>query len=258
MLPVEGRRIVDRIETKIYSLISSSDGIKAREIGKKSGQTRYTINHYLYGSPYMKELCYCDKEYRWHGLIRQSVPHQGIGEFSGYYSWVNEFLDTDLEEFLERLKEGCRNIGRNLNDKRGLFHSFEDTYYSMQNLFASLSHRGADHSLWEKWEIIFELRIKRAKTIRIYADVILITEGKIFTLEFKMKNSYAEEDVLQAVKYCEYLEVLFGEKYDVIPALVLTAAEDTYEDIQIEGTTSMVPVCSSDRLYSLIAEYCGL
>lgn len=258
MLPVEGRRIVDRIETKIYSLICSSDGIKARDIGRKSGQTRHTINHYLYGSPYMKELCYCDKEYRWHGLIRQRVPHQGLGEFSGYYSWVNEFLDTDLEEFLERLKEGCRNIGRSLNDTRGLFHSFEDTYYSMQNLFGSLSQRGADCSLWEKWEIIFELRIKRAKTIRIYADVILITEQKVFSLEFKMKNRYEEEDILQAVKYCEYLEVLFGEEYDVIPALVLTAAEDTYEDIQINDTTAMVPVCSADRLHSLISEYCEL
>ena len=253
-----GQADMDEIERKIYSLICSNDGIKAKDIGIKSGETRSTINHYLYGSPYMSELCYRDEKYRWHGLIRQSVPHRGLEEFSGYYGWVKEFLDIDFAEFLEQLKAGCRNIGRNLNDTRGLFHSFEDTYNTMQNLFGDLLDHGIKLLEWAEWEIVFELRIKRAKMIRIYADVILITERKVFSLEFKMKDEQLEEDVLQAVKYSEYLEVLFGPDYDVIPALVLTAAENVYEDREFDGTTAVVPVCSGDRLCDLIIDYCGI
>lgn len=249
---------MDEIERRIYSLICSNEGIKAKDIGKKSGETRSTINHYLYGSPYMTELCYRDTNYRWHGLIRQGVPHRGLEEFSGYYSMAEEFLDTDFGEFLERLKTGCRNIGRNLNDTRGLFHSFEDTYNTMQNLFGGLLDHGVKPSLWADWEIVFELRIKRAKMIRIYADVILITDRKVFSLEFKMKDEQQEEDILQAVKYSEYLEVLFGEAYDVIPALVLTTAENIYEDKEFNDTTAVVPVCSGDRLNTLIIDYCAI
>ncbi len=243
---------------KIYSIICSNEGTKAKEIGKRAGEPRNIINHYLYSSPYMKELCFRDREYYWHGLIRQSVPHYGIDEFSGYYSWVKEFLDMDFEDFFEQLKKGCLNIGRNLNDTRGLFHSFEDTYNVMQNLFGDLLGAGIAGNVWDKWEILFELRIKKARTIRIYADVILITDKKIFSLEFKMKNMQEEEDIIQAAKYCEYLEVLFGPEYDVIPALVLTKGEKIYEEALLPGTTAVVPVCSGDRLYDLVKEYCEI
>lgn len=161
----------------------------------------------------------------------------------------------DFAEFFEQLKRGCQNIGRNLNDTRGLFHSFEDTYNTMQNLFGDLFGSRMPYSAWEKWEIAFELRIKRAKTIRIYADVILITDNKVFSLEFKMKDTEEAEDIAQAVKYCEYLEVLFGPEYDVIPALVLTTGADIYKDVQMVDSTAVVPVCSGDRLSALIKDY---
>ena len=249
---------MDAIERNIYALICSHEGIKAKNIGRKSGESRQTINHYLYGSPYIKELCYQDKAYRWHGLIRQSVPHYGIEDFCGYYSWAGEFLDIDFEEFLERLKTGCRHIGRNLNDTRGLFHSFEDTYNTMQNMFGGLMAGGVERSIWDRWEILFELRIKRSRSIRIYADVILVTDEKVFSLEFKMKDEMSIEELEQAAKYSEYLEVLFGPRYDVIPALVLTAGVGIYEDAQLTDTTAMVPVCSGDRLHCLVRDYCGI
>ncbi|KMZ52798.1 helix-turn-helix domain containing protein [Dorea sp. D27] len=249
---------MDDIERNIYSLICSHEGIKAKDIGRISGESRQTINQYLYGSPYIKELCYQDKEYRWHGLILQSVPHYGIEDFCGYYSWVREFLDIDFEEFLERLKAGCRHIGRNLNDTRGLFHSFEDTYDTMQNLFGDLMAGGAERSIWDRWEILFELRIKRSRSVRIYADVILVTDEKVFSLEFKMKDENSIEELEQAAKYSEYLEVLFGPGYDVIPALVLTTGVNIYEDAPLKDTTAVVPVCSGDRLHCLVKDYCGI
>lgn len=126
---------MDIIERDIYALIVSGDGIKAREIAKKLNKDRSTVNHYLYNSPYMKDLCYRDENYEWYGLIRQSRPHVGLGDYSGYYGTVAEFLELTEDEWFQMLTEGCRKIGRNLNDTRGLFHSFRDSYEVMKNLF---------------------------------------------------------------------------------------------------------------------------
>ena len=63
----------------------------------------------------------------------------GLGDYSGYYGTVAEFLELTEDEWFQMLTEGCRKIGRNLNDTRGLFHSFRDSYEVMKNLFADLS-----------------------------------------------------------------------------------------------------------------------
>lgn len=243
---------MDIIERDIYSLICRNDGIKAREIAAALHKDRSVINHYLYASPYMKELCYRDSGFCWHGLIRQRVPHTGLGDFCGYYSMVWEFLQTRPAEWLEELKQGCARIGRNLNNTRGLFHSFSDAYDTMCQLFEDLED--VDTS---RWEIAFELRIKRARYIRIYADVLVIADGYMFSLEFKMKDQIDPDEVSQAAKYCEYIEVLAGPEYDVIPALVLTRAQDLYTYVQLENSTAEIPVCSGDMLFNLFDEYLG-
>lgn len=240
------------MERNIYAQICGNDGIKAKEIAKKLKTERSVINRYLYLSPYMRELCYQTADYKWHGLIRQSVPHRGISDFSGYYSTVPEFLELDEEEWFSMLLEGCRKIGRNLNDTRGLFHSFRDTGDTMRGLFADLE--GVDFG---KWELLFELRIKKSRHIRIYADVLVITESHVFSLEFKMKDKIEEEEVSQAAKYTEYLEVIFGPAYDVIPCLVLTKASDLYRYEPLKNTTAEIPVCSGDMLFNLFDEYLG-
>ena len=76
------------------------------------------------------------------------------------------------------------------------------------------------------WEIVFEFRLKRGRYVRIYADVLVITENKVFSLEFKMKDKLDSGEVSQAAKYVPYLEIVFGTDYEIIPALVLTAAKD--------------------------------
>ena len=47
-----------------------------------------------------------------------------------------------------------------------------------------------------------------------------------------MKDVIELEEVSQAAKYSEYLKVLFGAEYDVIPVLVLTRAADLYQYVQ--------------------------
>ena len=65
------------------------------------------------------------------------------------------------------------------------------------------------------------------------------------------------EEVLQSAKYVEFLEVLFGPGYDVIPALVLTRAADLYTHTPIGNTDAVLPVCSGDMLFNLFDEYIG-
>lgn len=245
---------MDIIERDIYALIASGDGIKAREIAKKLNKDRSTVNHYLYNSPYMKDLCYRNENYEWYGLIRQSRPHVGLGDYSGYYGTVAEFLELTEDEWFQMLTEGCRKIGRNLNDTRGLFHSFRDSYEVMKNLFADLSDADVK---FDDWEILFELRIKKSRYIRIYADVLVITENYVLSLEFKMNDKILEEEMSQAAKYSPYLEVLFGPQYEVIPVLVLTKAEDLYQYAELPGTTAEIPICSGDMLFNIFDEYLG-
>ena len=243
---------INETERKMYAVICSHDGIKAKDIAKQIGNEKGDINRLLYGAPFIHELCYRDEQFRWHGLIRQMRPHVGLSDFCGYYGSVDRFLQQGEGEWLEELKEGCRGIGRNLNDKRGLIHSFLDARSVMRSLFEDL-----DGVAYGSWEICFELRIKRAHHVRIYADVLIITENLVFSLEFKMKDAIDPEEEKQAVKYAAYLDIIFGDDYEVIPALVLTKASDLYTWADLPDTTAQLPVCSGDMLFNLFDEYLG-
>ena len=240
-------------ERRIYSLISRSNGIKAREIGRLTGIGKKEISRLLVSTALMRELCYQDREYRWHAVVRQHAPWEGLYEFSGWYGTVDEFLKEEETEWLARLEAGCTRIGRSLNDTRGLFHSFRDCRATMLRLFDDLKEMTS--LSFRDWEIVFELRMNRARWIRVYADVLIITPAKVFSLEFKMKNSVDPEEVLQAAKYTPYLEILFGPEMDIIPALVLTGASDLFEYVTIGGSDCVLPVCSGDMLFNVLNEY---
>ena len=245
----------DLTERAIYAQICSHDGILAREIARAIGIDRKTVNHYLYASPYMHELCYRDDSYLWHGYIRQTRPHTGLGDFTGYYASAGEFMQQDEESWFAQLTEGCSRIGRNLNDTRGLFHSFLDCREQIVTLLRDLKEMLGEECL--DWEVAFELRLKRSRYIRIYADVLIITDNKVFSLEFKMKDRIDPKEVLQAAKYCPYLEIMFGPEYEVIPVLVLTAAHDYFDFAQIGNSDAILPVCSGDMLFNVFDEYMG-
>ena len=245
----------DETERAVCAAICRSNGVKAKEIAHLLSLDRKTVNHILYSSPLLKELCWQDGDYLWHGIMRQKRPHSGLQEFSGYYGLVREFLDLSEDEWVERLTQGCENIGRNLNDTRGLFHSFRDCRETMIGLFHDLTDMIGAACL--EWEIAFELRLKRAKYVRIYADVLVITENRVFSLEFKMKDAIEPEEVLQTAKYCPYLEIMFGLNYEVIPVLVLTAAQELFEFTTIRKTDMVLPVSSGNMLFNVFNEYLG-
>ena len=242
-------------ELQVYSLIARNDGIKARDIAKTLGLDRTEVNRMLVSSALMRELCYQDREYAWHALERQQAPYEGLYEFSGWYGTVREFLRENEEEWLQELEEGCKRIGRSLNDRRGLIHSFKDCRETMRTLFGDLQSM-ADLSV-ENWEIAFELRFNLRRFIRIYADVLVIAGDRVFSLEFKMKDRTDPDEVLQAAKYAPYLEVLFGRNTEVFPALVLTGATELFAYEPIGKTDYVLPVCSGDMLFNVFNEYMG-
>ena len=242
-------------ERAVYSLISVNDGLMAKEIAAFLSMERKQVNHLLFSSPLMHELCFQDKDYRWHALIRQSPVHAGLYEFSGWYSTVREFMDASEEAWLSSLQDGCRRIGRNLNDQRGLIHSFRDCRSVMLSLFRDLSEM-LDASFLD-WEIVFELRLNRSRMIRIYSDVLVITPDRVFSLEFKMKKAPEPDEVVQAAKYIPFLELIFGSSYEAIPALVLTAANDYFDFVPIGGTDMVLPAASGDMLFNVFNEYMG-
>lgn len=242
-------------EKRVYARIAAGGGLKAREIARETGIDRQEVNRLLVSSALMREMCYQDREFRWHAMIRRGVPHDGLYEYSGWYGTVREFLAQEEAEWLSRLEEGCARIGRSLNDTRGLIHSFLDCRRVIRRLFDDLGSMSA--LPFPDWEIVFEFRLNRARWIRVYADVLLITPEKVFSLEFKMKNAVDPDEVLQAAKYVPFLEVLFGEEADIIPALVLTAAADLFEYVPIGKTDYILPVCSGDMLFNVLNEYLG-
>ena len=87
--------------------------------------------------------------------------------------------------------------------------------------------------------------------------MLVITGDRVFSLEFKMKDVIDPGEELQAVKYARYMDVIFGPSYEVIPALVLTKAQDLYSWQELPGSTAELPVCSGDMLFNLFDEYMG-
>lgn len=242
-------------EKAVYSLISVNDGLMAKEITSLLSMERKQVNHLLFSSPLMHELCFQDRNFRWHALIRQAPVHEGLYEFSGWYGTVREFMNTAEEDWLSALQDGCRRIGRNLNDQRGLIHSFLDCRQVMLSLFRDFSDM-MDSSFLD-WEIVFELRLNRSRMIRIYSDVLVITPGRVFSLEFKMKKAPDPDEVFQAAKYIPFLELIFGSSCEAVPALVLTAASDYFEFVPIGRTDMILPAASGDMLFNVFNEYMG-
>ncbi len=250
-----GGMVDHELERAVCALVCRSDGMKAREIAGKLGVDHQAVNHVLYSSPLMKELCWQDREYRWHGIMRQSPDHTGLQEFAAYFSTAEDFLKLSGEEWLLALREGCRNIGRSLSDTRGLTHSFLDCREQIRALFSDLREMAGEDCL--AWQLAFELRLKRSRHVRIYADVLVITGDRVFSLEFKMKKEPEPEEVLQAAKYVPYLEILFGTACEIIPVLVLTGAKELFSFVPIGGGDRLLPICSGDMLFNVFDEYLG-
>ena len=140
-------KTTDLTERAIYASICRNDGIPAREIAKDIARhgagnggnppvDRHTVNQYLYRSPFMRELCYRDDGYLWHGLIRQMRPHLGLADFCGWYGTVKEFLDT-LGKWVCGEPVTIHGVSERLTNRPVLTNGRRITRITRDNLYAS-------------------------------------------------------------------------------------------------------------------------
>lgn len=50
---------------------------------------------------------------------------------------------------------------------------------------------------------------------------------------------------------------MFGPKYEIVPVLVLTTAEELFDFVPIGDSDAVLPVCSGDMLFNAFKEYLG-
>ena len=62
----------EETEQAVCAAICRSDGIKAKDIARLLSLDRKAVNHILYTSPLLRELCWQDNDYLWHGIIPPS------------------------------------------------------------------------------------------------------------------------------------------------------------------------------------------
>lgn len=89
------------------------------------------------------------------------------------------------------------------------------------------------------------------------ADSMVIGTSAVTETELKMKDAIDPDEVLQAAKYCPYLEIMFGPGYEIVPVLVLTAARELFEFVPIGKSDAVLPVRSGDMLFNAFNEYLG-
>ena len=99
------------LERAVCAVICRGKGLRAREIAAELKLDHKTVNRVLYGSPLMKELCWQDRDFRWHGLVRQARPHAGLEEFAGWYGTAADFATLSEAEWMAQLAKGCGDIG---------------------------------------------------------------------------------------------------------------------------------------------------
>ena len=117
---------------------------------------------------------------------------------------------------------------------------------------AAMALLGKIYLTFHKWT---EARNVLSQLVGRYS--LMTTPEQVFDVNNKMNDEIIDNDVLQAAKYNEYLEVLFGPEYEVISALVLTRASDLYTYVPVGCSTAEIAVCSGDMLFNVFNEYLG-
>ena len=89
------------------------------------------------------------------------------------------------------------------------------------------------------------------------ASVAIKPTASIGKPQATVDYSAMTNEVLQSAKYVPYLEIVFGEDYEIIPVLVLTAAREMFRYVSIGQKDAVLPVCSGDMIFTAFDEYLG-
>ena len=137
-----------------------------------------------------------------------------------YSSKIDEFLKSDPEGILVKIINSGSGFDVQDTQKRAWM---EQVRLLQRHLPAHLAGR-----------VLFEFKIPR---VGKRVDVVLVTEGPIFAIEFKINaNSYQSGDRDQAIDYVLDLKNFHETSHDriVIPILVATEAPNVFSDVGVD------------------------
>ena len=136
-----------------------------------------------------------------------------------YANSVENFLNENKNNWLKIMENKFREK-HNLKLEQGQILAWEDSFDWLKKILVKIEE------IKKNFNIIFEYELPYEGGRRI--DVIILSNEKVFILEFKMKKSFLVEDIDQTIAYFRDIQEYHFESRNkkIIPILVLTKSEN--------------------------------
>ncbi len=136
-----------------------------------------------------------------------------------YANSIENFLNEEKSNWLNKMK---KNFRENYNLELGELQikAWDDSFEQLKKILVKIEE------IKKNFNIIFEYELLYEGGRRI--DVIILSNEKVFILEFKMKKNFLVEDIDQTVAYFRDIQEYHFESRNkkIIPILVLTKSEN--------------------------------
>ena len=136
-----------------------------------------------------------------------------------YANSIENFLNEEKSNWLNKMK---KNFRENYNLELGELQikAWDDSFEQLKKILVKIEE------IKKNFNIIFEYELPYEGGRRI--DVIILSNEKVFILEFKMKKSFLVEDIDQTIAYFRDIQEYHFESRNkkIIPILVLTKSEN--------------------------------
>lgn len=136
-----------------------------------------------------------------------------------YANSIENFLNEEKSNWLNKMK---KNFRENYNLELGELQikAWDDSFEQLKKILVKIEE------IKKNFNIIFEYELPYEGGRRI--DVIILSNEKVFILEFKMKKNFLVEDIDQTVAYFRDIQEYHFESRNkkIIPILVLTKSEN--------------------------------
>ena len=136
-----------------------------------------------------------------------------------YANSVENFLNENKNNWLKIMENNFREK-HNLKLEQGQILAWDDSFEQLKKILVKIEE------IKKNFNIIFEYELPYEGGRRI--DVIILSNEKVFILEFKMKKSFLVEDIDQTIAYFRDIQEYHFESRNkkIIPILVLTKSEN--------------------------------
>lgn len=253
---------IRELERVLYALVSANPGgISYAALSRAAKTDVFEVKKTAASSPVLTDLCYKNAKGNICPMICGTPPHLGLDHYSWYYSDVRTFLNTDQNEIMESMEDSCLNTASVLGAPRFPERKAKLIRCSAAGLFKDLEISGGIPSAdMKKWEISFFTDIStRHGEFEASCDSLLITGNRAYPFFFLNSEAPSERSAASSYRNSRGFCLVFGEKYEIIPVIVLIKRSGFFEEKILsvpEGEdTGITRMCcaSRDQLYRIFA-----